>query len=168
MTKLYNDDSKSDLKFSKVECREYPKLCEKGKVNEQISVLFFGKPQEKFERMAKFFDSTVKKTLEKAKKEEEALVNIKNGNSLVLFMLQYCPRCKQIAPEWQKLADSEHKGLNVETIDCDKYAAVCESYGIEEYPTVLFMENGKSLKRYDGNFKKKSLEDFAAKQSHKV
>jgi hypothetical protein len=44
---------------------------------------------------------------------------------------------------------------------------VCESYSIEEYPTILYLEEGRSIISYQGDFTKKSFEDFARKHASK-
>lgn len=163
---LYNKDANGKLKFARVECLESPKICAEGKVNEPISVQFFGKKSDDYETMADFFESTIKKTLKKAQNEERALGNIKKGNALVLFMLRNCPRCKEIAPQWKKLVDSprDHKNYHVASVDCDEFDSVCSKYQIEEYPTILFLVNGKTVEPFkDEYYMKEDFEHFAEK-----
>ena len=65
-----------------------------------------------------------------------------------LFYASWCPFSRKFLPIYQKCtANSQVPCLQVIVDDRDD---LCEKYGINFFPTVLFFENGEVAKRLDG------------------
>jgi len=79
--------------------------------------------------------------------------NIKGGNNSTTFVLYYvdwCPHCKIIKPEWEKLEnDSNLNNVTVEKVNCEKNEDIAKQKNIEGFPTILFTHNGK-VESYEG------------------
>jgi thioredoxin 1 len=78
--------------------------------------------------------------LEKALKTE--------ARAMVLFYASWCPFCRAFLPVYEKHAEGRDlvwfRALVDEDID------LCDKYGVEVVPTVVFFENGKVCRRLDG------------------
>ena len=82
---------------------------------------------------------------------------------MVLFYASWCPFSQAFLPTYRKhAAAGEPCYARILVDDGD---ALTEKYSIEVYPTVLFFEKGKVVKRLDGIYhrglSKGELEDFA-------
>lgn len=78
--------------------------------------------------------------LEKALKAEP--------RAMVLFYASWCPFCRAFLPVYEKHAEGGDivwlRALVDEDID------LCDKYGVEVVPTVVFFENGRVCRRLDG------------------
>ncbi len=96
----------------------------------------------------------------------DALTN--SGDSVVMFHANWCGHCKSTVPEVKKAASDMVKscpGLKVVLMDGDKLGSDgLKKHGIEGYPTVKHMRDGKPTAEYAGNRKAGSFVDFAKKQ----
>jgi thiol-disulfide isomerase/thioredoxin len=82
---------------------------------------------------------------------------------MVLFYASWCPFSQAFLPTYRKhAAAGEPCYVRILVDDGD---ALTEKYSIEVYPTILFFEKGKVVKRLDGVYhrglSKGQLEDFA-------
>jgi thiol-disulfide isomerase/thioredoxin len=82
---------------------------------------------------------------------------------MVLFYASWCPFSQAFLPTYRKhAAAGEPCYVRILVDDGD---ALTEKYSIEVYPTILFFEKGKVVKRLDGIYhrglSKGQLEDFA-------
>ena len=95
---------------------------------------------------------------------EELEATIKSRDRLmVLFYASWCPFSQAFLPTYRKRAAAgEPCYVRILVDDGD---ALTEKYSIEVYPTVLYFEKGKVVKRLDGVYhrglSKGELEDFA-------
>jgi thioredoxin 1 len=95
---------------------------------------------------------------------EELEAAIKSRDRLmVLFYASWCPFSQAFLPTYRKhAAAGDPCYVRILVDDGD---ALTEKYSIEVYPTVLYFEKGKVVKRLDGAFHrgltKSQLEDFA-------
>jgi len=94
------------------------------------------------------------KDLEKAIKEKDPV--------FVLFYASWCPYSQRFLPEF---LDSSSKATQCHVrILVDDDEALVEKYSIEVYPTVLFFQNGKQVKRLAGipqkGLNRSQLKDF--------
>jgi len=73
-----------------------------------------------------------------------------NYADLYFFYTSWCPHCKTVKPEWEKLEnDSNLNNITVEKVNCDKNEAAARENNIEGFPTILFTHNGK-VESYEG------------------
>ena len=78
--------------------------------------------------------------LEKILKTEE--------NIFILFYTEWCPFSQRFLPIFENCSkDTAHRCYR---IVIDEHPNLCEKYSVEVYPTVIFFEKGKVLKRLDG------------------
>jgi len=84
---------------------------------------------------------------------------------MVLFYASWCPFSQAFLPTYRKHAAAGEPCYV--RILVDEGDALTEKYSIEVYPTVLFFEKGKVVKRLDGVYhrglSKGELEDFASR-----
>jgi thiol-disulfide isomerase/thioredoxin len=82
---------------------------------------------------------------------------------MVLFYASWCPFSQAFLPTYRKHAAAGEPCYV--RILVDEGDALTEKYSIEVYPTVLFFEKGKVVKRLDGVYhrglSRGQLEDFA-------
>jgi thiol-disulfide isomerase/thioredoxin len=85
--------------------------------------------------------------------------------TFVLFYESWCPFSQRFLPVFNKFAQNQKR-------ECVKVVAdyklkLCDKYGVEVFPTVLFFEKGQVAKRLDGQagvgLNQKQLDEFAEK-----
>lgn len=80
--------------------------------------------------------------------------NLVGGSKKVIFTLYYvdwCPHCKVVKPEWNKLEnDPNLKHIKIVKINCEENESVVQEKNIEGFPTILLNNNGKE-EAYNGN-----------------
>lgn len=109
--------------------------------------------------MAKFFNNTIQDILKTWRLEESTIKKLQSGKYLVEFFAPDCSRCESLAPVWSEV-ESAYKGnqaLTILSVDCNEQNNVCSYYKIESYPSILNVENGERVEKYEG---KRTLKDF--------
>ena len=89
---------------------------------------------------------------------------------LLFFSVDWCPHCKVAQPEWDKLVsdytDQPINGKVVEFVpyDCTTETAEIKSmtsqYGVDGYPTVILVMNGKPPVKFDAKPTEASMLQF--------
>ncbi len=69
---------------------------------------------------------------------------------LVEFYADWCPPCRQVAPDVAKLAAEVHGKASVLKINTDHHRALAQQYGIRAIPTFIAFQNGKESGRQSG------------------
>jgi thiol-disulfide isomerase/thioredoxin len=81
----------------------------------------------------------------------------------VLFYASWCPFSMAFLPHYLEHAGEEACYVRILSNDGDEHV---EKYGIEVYPTILYFEKGKLIRRLDGRYlaglSRKALDRFAA------
>jgi thiol-disulfide isomerase/thioredoxin len=65
-----------------------------------------------------------------------------------LFFASWCPYSRRFLPEFEKAATLYAKQFS--SVKVDDLDDLCDEYGINVYPTVIFFEKGQVLDRVDG------------------
>jgi thiol-disulfide isomerase/thioredoxin len=82
-----------------------------------------------------------------AENDLEKILQTKN-NIFVLFYAPWCPFSQRFLPIFEKCAkETTH---NCYRMMIDEHPNLCEKYSVEVYPTIIFFEKGKAVKRLDG------------------
>ncbi|XP_059469333.1 thioredoxin domain-containing protein 5 [Neocloeon triangulifer] len=72
-----------------------------------------------------------------------------------------------LAPTWEELAQSldESLGVSVGKIDCTLHKGVCNEFEVKGYPTMLWIEDGKKIEKYQGARSLNDLKDYVLRKS---
>lgn len=67
------------------------------------------------------------------------------------YYAPWCGHCKRLAPTWDELGDAM-SGTNVviAKVDCTVSKSVCTGAGVQGYPTLKLVQNGKVKEDYRG------------------
>ena len=84
--------------------------------------------------------------------------------TFILYYVDWCPHCKTVKPEWEKLEnDKSFKNITIKKINCEKDEKAAEENNIEGFPTILFSKNGK-IESYEGGREYGDFKQFLEKK----
>lgn len=84
-------------------------------------------------------------------------------NWLVKFYAPWCHHCQQLEPTYNNVAEKiyhKHDNLIVGRVDCTKAGRVCEHFGVDSFPTIVFI-TGNTRVTYRGGRSEESIVTFA-------
>lgn len=62
--------------------------------------------------------------------------------------------CKALAPEYEEAATSlKEKDIKLAKVDCTEEADLCQTYGVEGYPTLKVFRGKENITPYSGQRK---------------
>lgn len=65
--------------------------------------------------------------------------------------LTYSGHCKALAPEYEEAATTlKEKNIRLAKVDCTEEPDLCQSYGVEGYPTLKIFRGLESISTYGG------------------
>lgn len=70
-----------------------------------------------------------------------------NDRVCALFYASWCPFSRRFLPDFDAAARRNEQAIS--SVKIDDLDDVCDEYGIQVYPSVIFFENGKVLDRVD-------------------
>lgn len=99
--------------------------------------------------------------------EETFAKHVESGKHFVKFYAPWCGYCQKLAPTWDALAKAlEHDTtVTIAKVDCTVHRSICNSFDIKGYPTLLWIEDGKKVEKYQGQ---RTDEDLKAFVIHKL
>jgi thiol-disulfide isomerase/thioredoxin len=86
-----------------------------------------------------------------------------NGSALPVlidFGAEWCPPCRQMKPEIRSLAGERRGSLLVLEVDGDDHRSLIRRFGVDAYPTLVLMRNGREVARTVGGRSKAALAQF--------
>jgi thioredoxin domain-containing protein 5 len=70
-----------------------------------------------------------------------------------------------LAPVWKQLARHMQNKLTIAQVNCDDHGALCKSYEVQGYPSLLYLGEGGLTSVYNGGRKLDQLKAFSEKAS---
>lgn len=91
--------------------------------------------------------------------------HVSSGKHFVKFYAPWCGHCQKLAPVWERLAESlEYEPeVGVAKIDCTQFRSICNNFDIKGYPTLLWLEDGKRIDKYQGHRTHEELKTYVNK-----
>jgi len=86
--------------------------------------------------------------------------HVPRGDHFIMMYAPWCGHCKNLKPEWEKLAKQTTKGASISKMDCTTNKITCEKYEVKGYPTLIYMRNGKVVENYKGDKTLKALKEY--------
>ena len=92
---------------------------------------------------------------------EEVSESFQNGSpKIVLYYVPWCPHCKNMMPEWNKLEQSMNGSqTNVNKVNCEENPEEAKKNNVDGFPTIILFKDGKSIP-YEGDRSAEAIKDF--------
>lgn len=82
------------------------------------------------------------------------------------FYAPWCKYCKILEPTWSSLAQTNglNSAVKISKIDCTANVYACSYHNIKEYPSLLWISDGKVTAKYQGSKEMENLKAFVDSQ----
>jgi thiol-disulfide isomerase/thioredoxin len=69
------------------------------------------------------------------------------NKSVVIFGSYFCEACKQVTSIFVPVFEKVYTDIEFMFIDCNKFENEADLYNINQFPTLIYFENGVEVKR---------------------
>ncbi|KAJ8961632.1 hypothetical protein NQ314_005884 [Rhamnusium bicolor] len=140
LAEMLNEDD-SNIKIGKVDCTTDSKVCSEQDVTGYPTLKFF-----------KEGDS-----------EGVKFRGTRDLPSLTTFINEQLR--EKLAPTWEQLAKSLEieNDISIGKVDCTQHRSVCNNFEVKGYPTLLWIEDGKKVDKYQGDRSHEDLKQYVNK-----
>jgi thioredoxin domain-containing protein 5 len=175
LAEMLNEDD-SNIKIAKVDCTADSSLCSEHDVTGYPTLKFFKVGSSEGVKFRGTRDLPTLTTFinEQLREGEEGDVEIKppqavsglvelnednfekytaTGKHFVKFYAPWCGHCQKLAPVWEQLAKSLEfdSSISIAKLDCTQHRTICNQFEVKGYPTLLWIEDGKKVDKYQGD-----------------
>ncbi|XP_072390069.1 thioredoxin domain-containing protein 5 homolog [Diabrotica undecimpunctata] len=191
LAEMLNEDDTNNIKIAKVDCTTDSEVCSEQditgyptlkfyKVGDSEGVRFRG--TRDLPSITNFINEQLREgdetNTEEATSNESTAVDglteltednfhkhVKSGKHFIKFYAPWCGHCQKLAPTWEQLAktlelDNE---VTVGKVDCTQHRSVCNDFDVKGYPTLLWIENGAKVDKYQGDRSHVDLKQYVNK-----
>lgn len=126
-------------------------------ITEQVSLTLDGEQEAKIPVEAGLTELT----------EDTFEQHVASGKHFVKFYAPWCGHCQRLAPVWDELGKNlgSIDNVRISKIDCTQHKNVCNQFDIKGYPTLLWIEDGRKIEKYQGQRALDDLVSYASKMS---
>ena len=84
--------------------------------------------------------------------------NFENSDkpNMVLFYAPWCPHCKSMMGDWEKLRNRVGNKVEVVKVNCDEQPEMAEKHDVKGFPTIILFKDGRKI-HFEGS---RNLENF--------
>ena len=76
--------------------------------------------------------------------------------SMVLFYAPWCPHCKSMMGDWDKLRRRVGQNMEIVKVNCDEKPEMAEKHDVKGFPTIILFKDGRKI-HFEGS---RNLENF--------
>lgn len=137
------------VKFGTVDCTVHGRLCNTYNVHSYPTTIFYNQTiphefngQHNAQAMVDFIKDTLNPPVISLDETTfHQMVRSKDADKIwvVDFFAPWCGPCRQLSPEWRKLAKMMRKGSQnvfVAQVDCQTHSGLCQREGVSSYPSI--------------------------------
>jgi len=158
--KAARTQDRNKIRFATVDCTIHGGLCNKYNIRSYPTTVLYNNTKANVysghhtsHYIAEFIEDSMNPSVEELTPETfRSQVGGKTSDQLWLvdFFAPWCGPCRQLAPEWKRLAKSIMGIARVGSVDCQEFSEFCRSeMNIEGYPTIrLYPLESTGAKRF--------------------
>ncbi|XP_037069790.1 thioredoxin domain-containing protein 5-like [Pollicipes pollicipes] len=188
LSEKYNQADDSEVTIARVDCTTDSTVCSAHEVTGYPTLKFFGKDggepvKYKGARDLASLEKFIKQQLGQESEGEDENTSVEvpapvkglmeltgknfktateKGNHFIKFYAPWCGHCQNLAPTWEALAESleDDASVNIAKIDCTADRETCSEFEVKGYPTLLWIQDGKKVGKYQGDRSAEDLKKF--------
>ncbi|KAG5884135.1 hypothetical protein JTB14_021804 [Gonioctena quinquepunctata] len=188
LAEMLNEDETNNIKIAKVDCTTESEVCSEQDITGYPTLKFYkvgDKEGIKFRgtRDLPTITNFINEQLREGDEEipdvntpqavnglqeltEENFENhVASGKHFIKFYAPWCGHCQKLAPTWEQLAKTLEfeSDVTIGKVDCTQHRTICNNFEVKGYPTLLWIEDGKKVDKYQGDRGHNDLKQYVNK-----